>query len=217
MKAEDFTDPTAHWNTVYRTNTPDALSWTCTQPAVIAGWLEQAALKSGQAVLEVGGGHSLLVDLLLERECGPITVLDLSQTALEQAQIRLGEKGKAVRWQVGDITTTPLERDQYVLWHDRATFHFLTDAAARERYLERVRTAVQRGGHLMLSTFAPDGPEKCSGLPVQRYSAEALLELFTPHFRLRAEKRELHHTPWGAVQPFTCVWLERVSTKDSLE
>jgi SAM-dependent methyltransferase len=215
MNSDGFADPTVHWDTVYRANTPDALSWTRdNSPSVVSNWLEQLYLAPGRAVLEVGGGHGLWVDGLLERGCGPITVLDLSQTALEQAQKRLGKKGKAVRWQVGDITTAALEPNGYALWHDRATFHFFTDLPARERYLQQVRTSVQRGGHLMLSTFAPDGPEKCSGLPVQRYSTDALLELFTPHFQLRAEERELHHTPWGAVQPFTCIWLERVLSGD---
>jgi len=206
-----------HWNDLYGSKSAQELSWTQTRPGVVLSWLEQIGPQPDSAVLEVGGGQGVLVDHLLERGWGLVTVLDLSEVALEQAQkrlgtSRLGTNGERVRWQVGDVTTAVLEPNSYFLWHDRAVFHFLTDPAAVARYIVQASTSVRPGGHLMLSTFAPDGPERCSGLVVQRYSAQTLLELFAPHFRKRAAERELHLTPWGAVQAFTCVWLERISS-----
>jgi len=206
-----------HWNDLYGSKSTQELSWTQTRPGVVLSWLEQIGPRPDSAVLEVGGGQGVFVDYILERGWGPVTILDLSEVALEQARkrlgtSRLGTNGENVRWQVGDITTTALEPNSYFLWHDRAVFHFLTDPAAVARYILQASTSLRPAGHLMLSTFAPDGPAQCSGLPVQRYSAKTLLELFAPHFRERAAERELHITPWGAVQPFTCVWLERISS-----
>jgi len=211
MNPQDLTGGAEHWNNLYGSKSAQELSWTQTRPGVVLSWLEQIGPQPGSAALEVGGGQGILVDHLLERGWGPVTVLDLSEVALEQARTRLGTNGESVRWQVGDVTTAALEPDCYTLWHDRAVFHFLTDPAAVARYVTQASTSLRPGGHLMLSTFAPDGPERCSGLGVQRYSAQTLLELFAPHFRKRATERELHLTPWGAVQPFTCVWLERTS------
>ena len=209
MNSQDLTGGAEHWNNLYGSKSAQELSWTQTRLGVVLSWLEQIGPQHDSVVLEVGGGQGTFVDHLLERGWGPVTVLDLSEVALEQARKRLGAKGDVVRWQVGNVTTALLKPESYFLWHDRAVFHFLTDPAAVERYVTQASTSLRPGGHLMLSTFAPDGPERCSGLTVQRYSAQTLLERFAPHFCKRATERELHLTPWGAVQPFTCVWLER--------
>ena len=215
MNPQDLTGRAEHWNTLYSSKSAQELSWTQTRPGVVLSWLEQIGPQPDSAALEVGGGQGVLLDHLLERGWGPVTVLDLSEVALEQARTRLATSrlatiGESVRWQVGDVTTAALEPDSYFLWHDRAVFHFLTDPSTVARYVTQASTSLRPGGHLMLSTFAPDGPERCSGLAVQRYSAQTLLELFAAHFRQRAAERELHITPWGAVQAFTCVWLERI-------
>ncbi len=201
--------PQNHWDEAYSLKLPEEQSWYQADFPLLR-WLEQALLVPGQAVLEVGGGNSRWVDALLERGWGPVTVLDLSEVALTQAQMRLGQASQRVRWWAGDVTTVALEVGHYHVWHDRATFHFLTDALEQTRYLEQACSAIRPGGHLMLSTFAPDGPERCSGLPVQRYSATELEALFRPCFRLRFAERVLHTTPSGHLQPFTCVWLERL-------
>lgn len=131
-----------------------------------------------------------------------MTVLDISQAALDVAKGRLGASAAAVNWISGDITSVTLESSRYDLWHDRAVFHFLTEAGDRAAYVRQVARAVRRGGHVIVATFGPDGPEKCSGLDVVRYGAEELHGQFGPKFRLLDSVAEMHVTPWGAAQQF---------------
>ena len=150
----------------------------------------------------MGGGASTLVDDLLNLGYDNLSVLDLSAAALKVAQDRLGAKAATVNWLVGDITTVSLPANAYDIWHDRAVFHFLTEEADRRAYVAQVMRIVRPNGHIIIATFAEDGPEKCSGLPVMRYSPEALHQEFGRGFQLVSKDKETHHTPFGTDQQF---------------
>ena len=161
-------------------------------------------------MIDVGGGDSRLVDCLLQRQVTCISVLDISGAALARAQRRVGPAGTCVRWIEADITggwATPVVD----MWHDRAVFHFLTTAHDRDRYRERIREAVRPGGSVIMATFGPSAPEMCSGLPVVRYSPEALATELRAPFRLEESVRELHTTPFGSTQEF---WYSRLTRED---
>ena len=167
-------------------------------------------LAKDAALLDAGGGRATLVDDLLERGFSDVSVLDISSAALDEARARLGPRCARVHWIAGDIRDVEFPAARYALWHDRALFHFLVDAASRERYVAQMARAVRLGGYAVIATFAPDGPERCSGLPVERYDAGALAAQFAPAFVKLAESRELHRTPSGGEQPFTYVVLRRL-------
>jgi len=201
-----------HWEHVYSTKATDAVSWFQVHPGTSLGLLEQAGVPPSAAIIDVGGGASTLVDDLLSRNFTNITVLDLSAAALHAAKARLGPRADRVKWLEADITKVALPLHAYDVWHDRAMFHFLTDAADRHAYVEAVARAVKPGGHVIVATFAEDGPTKCSGLPVMRYSADALRAEFGEQFTLVRHAREAHHTPFGTVQQFTyCYWRTSAS------
>lgn len=160
----------AHWEGVYQTKDPTGVSWYQPTPQLSLELIDTLNLPAGERVLDVGAGASALPDGLLERGL-KVQVLDLSARALELTRERLGARAAAVTWQVGDVLTAPLGAGDFALWHDRAVFHFLTDGAERQRYVAQAAAAVRVGGHAIIAAFAPDGPQKCSGLPVQRYSA----------------------------------------------
>ncbi|WP_245433536.1 class I SAM-dependent methyltransferase [Methylocystis hirsuta] len=147
------------------------------------------------------GRPSRLVDNLLAKGFENLTVLELSGAALASARARLGAKSEAVKWIVADATEW-LPTDTYNVWHDRAAFHFLTSEREQRACIKRFEQALKRGGHLIIGTFALDGPEKCSGLPVARHSAESLSALLAPDFDLIDSRRHEHITPWQAVQKF---------------
>jgi 2-polyprenyl-3-methyl-5-hydroxy-6-metoxy-1,4-benzoquinol methylase len=153
-------------------------------------------------IVDVGGGASTLVDDLLADGFRGITVLDLSQSALEVARGRLGAKGALASWMAGDICSVELPEQAFDIWHDRAVFHFLTEARDREAYVRQVMKSVKPGGHVIVATFAPDGPEQCSGLPVARYAPDQLHGEFGPAFDLVEHALEDHATPWGSIQHF---------------
>ena len=164
-------------------------------------------LPKDAKILDVGGGDSLLVDELVARGYTDITVLDLSRAAINRARHRLGDAATGrVTWLEGDILEADLPREEFDIWHDRAVFHFLTGAKERESYIQKVRSAVYSGGHVIVATFAEDGPTRCSGLPVERYSATELHDTFGSDFLLVESDRELHHTPSGVEQSFTYCW-----------
>jgi ubiquinone/menaquinone biosynthesis C-methylase UbiE len=142
------------------------------------------------------------VDDLLARGYEGVTVLDLSATAIEEARKRLGSRAASVRWIVGDVTEVTLPEHEFDFWHDRAVFHFLTDEAARARYVATVRRALKPNGHVVVATFGLHGPEKCSGLPVARYDAEGIHGQFGDEFQKVGGDEELHLTPWGSEQEF---------------
>lgn len=162
-------------------------------------------------ILDVGGGASTLVDHLLDKGYRDVSVLDIAASAFTQAKARLGANATQVTWIESDVTQFEPSRS-YAVWHDRAVFHFLTKAADRDRYLEVMRKSLRPQGHFLLSTFGPEGPTQCSGLPVQRYSVEMLNELLEPDFKLRACEIEEHRTPTGGRQEFLYSWWERLET-----
>ena len=153
-------------------------------------------------MIDVGGGESTLIDDLIARGYENLTALDISQAAIDANRKRLGAASERVHWLVADITQIELEPSVYDVWHDRAVFHFLTSASDRIAYVRQVASAVRHRGHVIVSTFGPEGPMKCSGLDVVRYEAESLHKEFGVHFRLLGSSMELHRTPFGTVQQF---------------
>jgi SAM-dependent methyltransferase len=194
-------DRSAHWDGVYATKGADEVSWFQENPAISIELIKQTHASSGSAIIDIGGGASRLVDVLLRDGYRAITVLDLSATALELAKERIGPASATVDWIVADVTTWRPVR-QYEVWHDRAAFHFLTDPDERRAYLDCLRSAVAPGGQVIIGTFALDGPEKCSGLPVLRYDSKSLAEQLGASFELVETRSELHRTPWNSNQAF---------------
>lgn len=195
-----------HWDTVYTTKAADAVSWFQPEPTQSLLLLHRFGLTPESCVIDVGGGDSHLVDHLIREGCTCVAVLDVSEAALTRAQQRLGAKAGEVEWIVADVAGnwSVAPRD---FWHDRAVFHFLTDAADRARYVDHVRDAMKPGGTIVIATFAMDGPEKCSGLPVARYSPESLAQELGSDFTLILHAPETHRTPGGGMQSFVyCVF-----------
>ena len=194
-------DLKAHWETVYTTRAPEAVSWYQANPALSLALIAATGVGKDARLMDVGGGASTLVDKLLEAGFAHVTVLDISPTAMRRAQERLGPEARRVQWIEADIRTAqlPVPVD---LWHDRAVFHFLTEAEDRVRYLAVLQRAVPLGGHVIIAAFAPEAPPKCSGLPVRRYDAEALQRELGGAFELAEARTEVHRTPGGVVQPF---------------
>ncbi len=195
-------DTKTHWDKVYTTKAPDAVSWYRAHLETSLALIERAVDARSASIIDVGGGESTLVDDLLLRGYKNVTVLDVSQSAIDLTKGRLGAAAEQVRWLVADITKIELELGAYDLWHDRAVFHFLTDREQRTAYVRQVARSVKPGGHIIVSTFGPEGPTKCSGLEVMRYDAESLHREFGARFRLIESSKEVHHTPFGTTQQF---------------
>jgi 2-polyprenyl-3-methyl-5-hydroxy-6-metoxy-1,4-benzoquinol methylase len=196
-------DPRQHWENVYRSKQPTEVSWYRPHLEVSLELIEGAAPNRDACIIDVGAGESTLVDDLLERGYRNVHAMDLSATALEVAKSRLGARASAVDWICGDVLTFDFAPHRYDVWHDRAVFHFLTDAESRAAYVRQVARAVKAGGHVIVATFGPEGPTRCSGLSVIRYGPEALHDEFGAAFRLVEHRSELHRTPAGATQQFT--------------
>jgi len=195
-------DAQAHWDRIYTQKAPDEVSWYRPHLETSLAFIEQAAPAHSASIIDVGAGESTLVDDLLVRGYTNLTVLDISQTAMDANRKRLGDAAGLVRWLVADITQVELEPATYDVWHDRAVFHFLTLASDRAAYVRQVARAVKRSGHVIVSAFGPEGPTKCSGLEVVRYDAESMHGEFGPRFRLIGSSKELHQTPFGTTQQF---------------
>jgi len=191
-----------HWEKVYATKAPDQVSWFRPHLETSLALIGRAAGDRSESIIDVGGGPSTLVDDLIGRGYRHITVLDISQAAIEVAKERLGEASESVQWLRADVTQADLPAHSYNVWHDRAVFHFLTKPDERLAYVRNVASAVKPGGHVIVSTFGPEGPNKCSGLDVMRYDAESLHEQFGRRFRLVESSKELHDTPFGTTQQF---------------
>jgi len=191
----------AHWENVYATKGEREVSWYQESPAPSLELIALAGLSDDASIIDIGGGASRLVDALVDRNVWRITVLDLSAAALDAARQRLGNRAAGVEWVVADVTIWE-PSETYDLWHDRAAFHFLTDPAHQSVYVDRLRKAVKPGGHAIIGTFALDGPERCSGLPIVRYDAASLSAMLGTDFKLIDARRHDHATPWGAVQRF---------------
>lgn len=191
----------SEWQDRYGERSADRLSWFQSEPSVSLAMIEACGLAPEDPLIDAGGGASVLVDRLLERGYRNLAVLDLADAALEACRSRLGPKADHVRWFLGDVTTWEPDT-AYALWHDRAVFHFLVAENARRAYLWTLEQALRPDSHLVLGTFSPNGPPRCSGLPVVRYSAPELEKFFAPGFELLESRREEHRTPAGAVQEF---------------
>lgn len=204
-------DAKAHWEAIYREKAEDEVSWYQPQATVSLRLIAQVGLAPEAPILDAGGGASRLVDGLLARGFSAITVLDLAGDALARARARLGAAAERVRWLEADLLDAALPAARFALWHDRAVFHFLTTQAERSRYRAQLLHALAPEGWLVLGTFAEDGPERCSGLPVARWSSEALAAEFAPQFRLVHAERQCHRTPRGAEQRFSWCLLRRAA------
>lgn len=203
------TNSKAHWEAVYGSKAPAELSWYQQQPTRSLELLEPLGMGPSTAIIDVGGGASTLVDALLDKDLGTITVLDISGTALDHAKARLGPRSTAVVWIEADITRADLDAGAYDVWHDRAVFHFLTNDGDRRRYVAAASRALRAGGAALIATFSLQGPTRCSGLDVVRYDSELLAREFGSEFVLERSLDDVHHTPSGGVQAFTFTVLRR--------
>jgi len=190
-----------HWEKVYRERGPDTVSWYQDDPALSVALIQATGAGPEEAILDAGGGASRLVDALVAAGYRNLTVLDISANALRFARERLGPTAGDVTWVQGDVTEHPLDA-RFRVWHDRAVFHFLTEAEDRARYVGQVADATDPGADVFIAAFGIDGPERCSGLPVARYSAETMASALGPRFELLGSEAETHHTPTGSVQQF---------------
>ncbi|PSJ53714.1 class I SAM-dependent methyltransferase [Kumtagia ephedrae] len=204
----DETSSQSHWQKTYSEKGEAGVSWFEDRPAVSLDLIGRTGANAASSLIDVGGGASRLVDALLGHGWHALAVLDVSQTALDAAKARLGGAADAVEWIVADVTRWRPART-YDVWHDRAAFHFLTEPDERAAYVERLAAAVKPGGHAVIATFAADGPERCSGLPVMRYEPAALAATVGSSFRLVDERRHVHTTPWGTKQAFQFSVLRR--------
>jgi SAM-dependent methyltransferase len=194
-------DRQAHWQNVYSSKDETELSWFEQSPAISLDLIRRSGAHSGTSIIDIGGGASRLVDALLEGGYRTISVLDLSEKALSVARARLGPRASQVRWIEADVTRwEPEQRSD--LWHDRAAFHFLTDPNDRAAYVERLMRGTSPGAQVILGTFAFDGPERCSGLPVVRHDANSLKQALGESFELEETRPYEHRTPWGSFQRF---------------
>ena len=191
----------SHWENVYASKRENEVSWFQESPAPSLALIAEVRATPGSAIIDVGGGASRLVDHLIDRGFHDVTVLDLSAAALEASKARLGERAGSAQWLVADVTTWEPSRT-YDIWHDRAAFHFLTEERDRAGYIERLKQGLKIGGHAIIATFAPDGPEKCSGLPVARYDGASLARTLGAAFKLLHTQRHEHATPWDSRQIF---------------
>lgn len=196
-----MSDRTTHWQNVYATKDEAEVSWFQASPAISLEMIRAASPDRVAAIIDIGGGASRLVDALLQDGYRNLAVLDLSANALDAAKVRIGGAASTVDWIVADATTWRPAKT-WDVWHDRAAFHFLTDPLDRAAYVERLRSAVAPGGHVIIATFAPDGPEKCSGLPVRRHDSASLSAELGPEFELVETRSETHRTPWHSTQAF---------------
>lgn len=191
-----------HWERIYRTKDPTQVSWYQPEPKLSLDLIRAVAPDLDAPIIDVGGGASTLVDSLLEAGYRNVTVLDLALSALAIARQRLGGRADRVVWIADSILDASLRASAYAVWHDRAVFHFLTDQRDRARYVEQTRRGLRAGGHAIVAGFSPEGPEKCSGLDVARYTPEGMHAEFGEGFRLLDSVREDHHTPSGVSQAF---------------
>lgn len=201
----------AHWQAVYGRKAPDEVSWYQPHLEKSLSFIRAAGLGTDARIVDVGGGASTLVDDLLDSGYRNLAVIDLADAALQAARNRLGERARWVDWVVGDVTTPLLPERSVDFWHDRAVFHFLTDGAARAAYLDQVVRCVKPGGSVLVATFALDGPERCSGLPVARYDADGIHAVFGDAFDKIGDAAETHETPWGSTQSFVYCFCRRTA------
>ena len=201
-------DRQTHWDRVYTTKAADAVSWYEPHAEVSLRLIRATGIDPAARIINIGAGVSPLAGDLLDRGYKHVAVLDISPAALAEARARLGARAEQITWIEGDVTTAPLP-GRFDLWHDRAVLHFLTEPEDRQRYRAALLRGLAPGGHVVIGAFAPDGPERCSGLPVFRYDEARMAEVLGPEFVLRSSERGVHRTPSGAEQRFAWFWLQR--------
>lgn len=195
-------DTQAHWEHIYETKSPEETSWYQPHLEISIDWISAAVKGLSSSIIDVGGGESSLVDDLLAAGYRNLTVLDVAGAAIKKLQERLGRGAQSVHWLQGEVTTVALPAHAYDLWHDRAVFHFLTGPQRRAAYLRQLVSALKPGGQVVMATFGPQGPEKCSGLNTKRYDAESLHYELGPEFQLVRSLVVMHQTPMGTMQQF---------------
>jgi SAM-dependent methyltransferase len=203
-------DAKLHWEHVYATRPVTSVGWFEADPATSRRLVDEAIARGARSVVDVGGGASRLVDHLLDRGLARVGVVDIAESGLDHARARLGERANRVAWLVGDVTALA-DLGSWDVWHDRAVFHFLLDPGKRGRYVALSERTVGKGGTAIMATFAPDGPERCSGLAVHRWSPEALAVECGPSWRLVASERHTHVTPTGVDQQYVYTTFRRVA------
>ena len=204
MQSKDY------WEDVYSTKKTEGVSWFQEHAEQSMRLIRGTGVPCSAEIIDVGGGASTLVDDLLGNGYSAVSVLDLSAAALSVAKARLRQRASEVHWLEGDITKVLLPVHAFDVWHDRAVFHFLTNKEDRQAYVEAVLRSVKPGGHVIVATFAEDGPLQCSGLPVMRYGPDELHAEFGSSFALVEHEREEHHTPFGTVQKFVYCYCRKV-------
>ena len=204
-------DRKTHWENIYGTKKLTDVSWYQSKPEVSLNYIAELGLKKGAGIIDIGGGDSFLVDFLLAEGHTNITVLDISEKALERAKARLGEKALNVKWLVADVAGFRSQQ-KYDLWHDRAAFHFLTNEKDIGNYLKTLEDSINPGGYVILGTFSEKGPLKCSGIEIKQYSVKEMSKLLSPAFELMGCENPDHTTPTGSVQNFTfCRWRKKLT------
>ena len=201
-------DPKQHWDEVYRLKAEQEVSWFQTEPGLSLELIREVGLAKHDPIVDVGAGASRLMDRLLAEGYTDLTAIDIAEAALQKTRARLGDAAARVNWFAADVTHWQPPR-RYVLWHDRAVFHFLTEAADREAYRRTLESALRPRGIAIIASFALDGPERCSGLPVQRYSPASLAAELGAGFSLVAQRSESHNTPAGKLQLFQYSMFQR--------
>ena len=199
-----------HWDEVYATKAVDTVSWFETHASDSLRFLQKTGVDLTAAIVDIGGGASTFVDGLLAQGYQNVTVLDIAEQALLTTKSRLGERAAEVNWLVCDITKAEFEKHNIDVWHDRAVFHFLTSAEDRKAYINNMLHALKPNGHAIIATFAEDGPLKCSGLEIVRYSASSLQAELGESFTLMATEKVSHHTPGGNVQQFNYCYFRKL-------
>lgn len=192
----------SHWENVYESRPVHRLGWYKTHLYPSVDWIKDLLPDRDRRIIDVGGGASTLVDDLLYERYSSITVVDISSKALSHTKDRLGNHAEQVRWIEGDITEVELPENYFDLWHDRAVFHFLTDEQERRKYISKLKRSVSQNGYIVMGTFLPEAPPKCSGLPVERYDVDKMVSTLGEGFRLLDSLKELHVTPGGVEQMY---------------
>ncbi len=198
------------WENVYATKSQDQMSWYRDHLDNSLKLILQTGVEKDAAIIDVGGGSSTLVDDLLDKGFADITVLDISGSAIKKSKERLGAFSQMVGWIVADITEAVLPEGRFDVWHDRAVFHFLTDASDRRKYIDLLLRSLKPGGHLIVASFGLEGPQKCSGLDVVRYNPETMSAEFGGQFTLVDSLDETHNTPFGTTQEFIYCYFKKV-------
>jgi ubiquinone/menaquinone biosynthesis C-methylase UbiE len=205
-------DRKSYWQNIYHEKSPLDVSWYQREPRLSLELIHRSGVQTDDAIIDVGGGASVLVDFLSGEGFTGLSVLDISENALANAKKRLGDSANNIEWFEADITEFNPPH-QFSLWHDRAVFHFLTDKSDRKKYVNTLRKSLLQGGHLIIAAFAPGGPTKCSGLEIVQYNALKLMTELGDEFELIEERSEIHVTPSDKEQKFNYFYFVRNGNK----